>query len=78
VVTSIQAPFTLLQKPVKNFLFYIVESTQMTLCLISIILDSIDMSLPIAKRLQMIDSQVMKFADSKWIARTEVVRKDQV
>ncbi len=78
MVTSIQAPFTLLQKPVKNFLFYIVESTQMTLCLISIILDSIDMSLPIAKRLQMIDSQVMKFADSKWIARTEVVRKDQV
>ena len=51
MVTSIEAPFTLLQKPVKILFFDAVESTQMTLRLIPKILDSIDVVLLISEEL---------------------------
>jgi len=42
VTPSIEAPFTLLQIPVKAFWFYPVKASQMALGLVPKILDSVD------------------------------------
>tara|TARA_B110000438_G_scaffold167369_1_gene160063 strand:+ start:98 stop:253 length:156 start_codon:yes stop_codon:yes gene_type:complete len=42
VITSIEAPFTFLQKPIKAFLFYTVKFVHMPLSLVPEIIDTIN------------------------------------
>ena len=49
MVASVEAPFALLQKPVKVIFLYAIKATQMALRLVPEILDSIDVILLIGE-----------------------------
>lgn len=51
MVAAIEAPFALLEKPIKVLLFYAVESAHVTLGLVPKVLDSIDVILLIGEEL---------------------------
>jgi hypothetical protein len=60
MVSSIESPFTLLQKPVKISTFYPVKSAHMTLGLVPEVLDPIDVILLISKQLRVVDTYMPK------------------
>jgi hypothetical protein len=60
MISSIESPFTLLQKPVKISAFYPIKSAHSTLGLVPKILDPIDVILLIGKQLQVVDTHMPK------------------
>jgi hypothetical protein len=76
VVASIEAPFALLEKPIKVLLFDAVETAHVALGLVPEILDSIDVILLIGKELRVIDAAVMEVAHIKSIIGSENVGID--
>lgn len=65
MVASIEAPFALLEKPIKVLLFDDVETAHVTLGLVPEILDSIDVIFLIGKELRVIDAAVMEVTHIK-------------
>ena len=60
MISSIQEPFTLLQKPVTISTFYPVKSAHRTLGLVPEVLDPIDVILLIGKQLRVVDTHMPK------------------
>ena len=60
MIASIEAPFTLLQKPVTISTFYPVKPAHMALGLVPKILDPIDVILLIGKQLRVVDTYMPK------------------
>lgn len=67
MVSSIEAPLTLLQKPMKILFLDSVEASQMTFGLVPKILNSIDMILLICEELRVVDAKVVKLTNIKSI-----------
>lgn len=77
MAASIEAPLTLLQKPVKVVRFDAVELAHMTLRLAPEILDPVDVIAPVApvdKHLGMVDPPVTEDRDIQGIVRHQLVR----
>ena len=55
MIGSIEAPFTLLQKPVKILGFEAVELPQVPLCLVPEVLKAVDMFVVVGKAAGMVD-----------------------
>ena len=60
MITSIESPFTLLQKPVTISTFYPVKPAHVTLGLVPEVLDPIDVILLIGKQLRVVDTHMPK------------------
>ena len=73
MVASIEAPFTLLEKPMKIVRFDAIESSQMSFGLVPKVFDPVDVISPVGEELGMIDAHVMKFCDVECIVRLESV-----
>ena len=73
MVASIEAPFTLLEKPMKIVRFDAIESSQMSFGLVTKVLDSVDVISPVGEDLGMINPHVMKFCEVECIVRLESV-----
>ena len=56
MVSSIESPFTLLQKPVKISAFYPIKSAHVTLGLVPEILNPMDVIIFIGKQLRVVDT----------------------
>ena len=63
MIASIEAPFTLLQKPVKISTCYPVKPAHVTLGLVPEVLDPIDVILLIGKQLRVVDTHMPKRAN---------------
>ena len=74
MVASIEAPFALLEKPIKVLRFDAVESPHVTLGLVPEILNSIDVIFLIGEERRVIDSAVMEVAHIKSIIGSKCVR----
>ena len=59
MVASIEAPFTLLEKPMKIILCDTIESSQMSFGLVPKVFDPVGVSFPVGEELGMIDAQCM-------------------
>jgi len=73
MVASIEAPFALLEKPMKIVRFDAIESSQMSFGLVPKVFDPVDVISPVGEELGMIDAHVMKFCDVECIVRLESV-----
>ena len=73
MVASIEAPFALLEKPMKIVRFDAIESSQMSFGLVPKVFDSVDVICPVGEELGMVDAHVMKFCDVECIVRLESV-----
>lgn len=73
IATCVKAPLALLEEVVKIVRFDAVKSSQVTLSLISKILDSIDVVLLVCKQFRMIDTAVVKIRNIQGIVDTERV-----
>jgi hypothetical protein len=73
MVASIEAPFALLEKPMKIVRFDAIESSQMSFGLVPKVFDRVDVISPVGEELGMIDAHVMKFCDVECIVRLESV-----
>ena len=60
MITAIKPPFALLWKPVKVIPFYTIEPTEMPLCLIPEIPDSVYIAAFVCKLIRVIDTAMMK------------------
>ena len=74
MVSSIESPFTLLQKPVKISTFYPVKSAHMTLGLVPEVLDPIDVILLISKQLRVVDTYMPQTRKHLGHCKTEMYR----
>ena len=73
MVAAIEAPLTLLQKPVEILLFDAVKFTHVTLCLIPEILDAVDVIFTSGKQLGMVDTMVIKLRYIQRIITTKII-----
>jgi hypothetical protein len=73
MVASIEAPFALLEKPMKIVRLDAIESSQMSFGLVPKVFDPVDVISPVGEELGMIDAHVMKFCDVECIVRLESV-----
>ena len=71
-VVSIEAPFALLQDPVKVVSFYAVESSQMAFGLVPEALDSVDVVFLVGEQLGVVDAQVPELGDIEYVVRAGV------
>ena len=76
MVSSIEAPFALLQKPVKVLWLDAIKATQMTLRLVPKVFDAVDVVLSIGEELRVIDAPMMKIRNVQRIVRSERVGID--
>ena len=73
MVASIEAPFALLEKPMKIVRFDAIEFSKMSFGLVPKVFDPVDVISPVGEELGMIDAHVMKFCDVECIVRLESV-----
>ncbi len=76
MVASVEAPFALLEKPIKALLFDAVEPAHVALGLVPEILDSIDVIFLIGEEFRVVDPTVMEVAHIKSIVGSEGVGID--
>ena len=74
MVTSIEAPFALLQKPVEVLLLDAVKTPQVTLGLVPEVLDPVDVIPALREEFGVVDPHVMKITHIKRIVCTESIR----
>ena len=74
MVSSIEAPLTFLQKPVKILLLDTIKFPQMSLRLIPEILDSVDMIFPLGKQGGVINPSMMKRGNIQRVIALQGVR----
>ena len=76
MVASVEAPFALLEKPVKVVGFDAVESAQMALGLIPEVLNAVNVVAPVGEELGMVDSAVMEIAYVEGVVGFECISID--
>ena len=69
MVASVEAPFAILEEPVKALLFDAIEPTQMMLGLIQEASKAINMIFPLGEELGVVDSHLVKVAHIQSVVR---------
>ncbi len=71
MVASIEAPFALLEKPMKIARFDAIESSQMSFGLVPEVFDPVDVISLVGEEFGMVDAHVMEFGDVECIVCLE-------